>query len=85
MSVRFDPLSSRVVASASIDGTVCISSAFDPDLDSNSTSGPFGSVTTNYKESQETIFKFRCSEWVNSVSFSPSGNTICYASKLLKS
>ena len=82
VSVKFDPLSSRVVASASIDGTVCISSAFDPDLDTSSTAGPFGSVTTNYKEAQETIFKFKCSEWVNTVSFSSSGSTICYASKL---
>lgn len=82
VSVKFDPLSSRVVASASIDGTVCISSAFDPDLDTSSTAGPFGSVTTNYKDAQETIFKFKCSEWVNTVSFSSSGSTICYASKL---
>ena len=51
VSVKFDPLSSRVVASASVDGTVCISSAFDPELDSNSTAGPFGSVSTDYKES----------------------------------
>lgn len=83
VSVKFDPLSGRVVASASIDGTVCISSAFDPDLDANNTAGPFGSVSTNYKESLETIFKFKCSEWVNTVSFSPSGNSICYSSKYL--
>lgn len=83
VSVKFDPLSGRVVASASVDGTVCISSAFDPDLDASSTAGPFGQVNTNYKESQETIFKFKCSEWVNTVSFSPSGNTICYSSKLI--
>jgi len=42
VSVKFDPLSSRVIASASIDGTVVISSAYDPDLDANSTAGPFG-------------------------------------------
>lgn len=51
VSVKFDPLSGRVVASASVDGTVCISSAFDPDLDASNTAGPFGSVSTNYKES----------------------------------
>ena len=33
VSVKFDPISSRVVASASIDGTVIVSSAFDPLLD----------------------------------------------------
>jgi len=83
VSVKFDPLSSRVVASASIDGTVVISTAFDPILDSQSTAGPFGQVSTPYKITHETIFKFKCGEWVNTLSFSASGKTLCYSSKFL--
>jgi len=40
MSVRFDPGSSRVVASASADGMVYITSCYDPEFDTEGT-GPF--------------------------------------------
>ena len=46
VAVRFDPLTSRVVASGSADGTVIISTSFYPELDSNCTQGPFGGVVT---------------------------------------
>lgn len=44
--VRFDPLSSRVVASAGTDGTVVVSTSYFPELDKDSTDGPFGKVVT---------------------------------------
>lgn len=75
VGVKFDPLSSRVVASCSLDGTVLITSCFEEDLDKSSTAGPFGSVTS-YKE---TLMSITCNGWVNCVSFSPNGSTICYA------
>lgn len=76
--MRFDPLSSRVVASASADGTVIISSCVNPDLDAGSKAGPFGSVDG---EEVQIIFKFKPGSWVNTLSFSPSGNSMAYASK----
>jgi hypothetical protein len=42
--VRFDPLSSRVVASCGMDGTVLISTSYVPALDKNDNKGPFGCV-----------------------------------------
>jgi hypothetical protein len=44
ISVRFDPLTSRVCVSASTDGKCYITSAFVKGVDSDDTSGPFGSV-----------------------------------------
>ena len=45
-TVRFDPGSGRVVASASCDGSVIITSSYNPDLDEGDSSayGPFASV-----------------------------------------
>jgi len=68
-SVKFDPLSGRVVASSSTDGTVVVSSTYDAQIDTAQDQGPFGKLT-----SPEILFKFKCSEWVNCVSFSPSGS-----------
>ncbi len=68
-SVKFDPLSGRVVASSSTDGTVIVSSAYDDQMDTAQDQGPFGKLKSN-----EILFKFKCSEWVNCVSFSPSGS-----------
>lgn len=79
--VRFDPLSSRVVASCSADGTVVISTSYFPDLDAKSTDGPFGKVTTADKFDTQTIFKFKTNSWANSLSFSPRGDTLVFASK----
>lgn len=75
--VKFDPLSSRVVASASADGQVIVSTSYYEELDGKADSpGPFGKITK-----QELLFKFKCSEWVNTLSFSPSGNQLLFASK----
>jgi hypothetical protein len=75
--VKFDPLSSIVVASASTDGQVIVTSNHFPELDGESGTGPFGAI-----RELDVIFKFRCSEWVNMLSFSASGNTLAFASKL---
>ena len=72
MCVRFD-FESRVVASASLDGTVQITSVVMGDLDKD-TSGPFGKVTSF----GETLASISCNGWANFVSFSPSGKTIAY-------
>jgi WD40 repeat protein len=42
VSVRFDPLSGRACASASVDGKCYVTSCFTADTDSQSTQGPFG-------------------------------------------
>jgi WD40 repeat protein len=42
--VKFDPLSSIVVASASTDGQVIVTSNHFPELDGESGSGPFGAI-----------------------------------------
>lgn len=72
--VRFDPQSSRVVCSASLDGTVQITSAYYEDMDKASSAGPFGSVATF----GENLLTITCNGWVNSVNFSPSSKTLCY-------
>jgi len=67
--VRFDPLSSRVVVSCSADGVVYVTSSYLEDLDGKGAgAGVFGKVCD-----AEVLFKLKCSEWVNTVSFSPSG------------
>lgn len=70
---RFDPASSRVVATCSMDGTCQITSCYNEDLDKDS-SGPFGNVT-GYGD---TLFQVTSNGWVNQLSFSPTGNTLCY-------
>jgi WD40 repeat protein len=74
--VRFDPLSGRVVASASTDGICQITTCYKEDTDATLSSGPFGGVTTF----GEVLISFTAIGWVNYVSFSPSGNNICYGS-----
>lgn len=73
VSSCFDPLSSRVVISSSLDGTVQITTCYNKDLDKEG-AGPFGSVTTY----GETLLSLSCNGWVNGVSFSPSATTVCY-------
>lgn len=68
-SVKFDPLSGRVVASSSTDGTVVVISAYDDQRDPAQDQGIFGKLNSDV-----VLFKFKCSEWVNCVSFSPSGS-----------
>lgn len=78
ISVAFDPGSGHVVASASADGKVIISSCFDEKMDSKSKgTGPFAAVNSDAEE----LFSFRNESWVNFVGFSPSGQWLAYASK----
>jgi WD40 repeat protein len=75
--VRFDPQSSRVVCSGSLDGTVQITSSYYEDLDGSSTAGPFGSVAT-YGENLMTISS---NGWINSIAFSPSAKMVAFVTQ----
>ena len=75
--VRLDPLSSRVVASASTDGSCYITTCYLKDIDNNNSSGPFANVTSY----GETLISLKSIGWVNTVSFSPDTSLLCYASK----
>ena len=77
LCTRFDPGSGRVVASASADGTVLITSAFNEVLDTDG-SGPFAGVTA---EAGTVLFRMKSSVWNNTLSFSPSGATLAFACK----
>ena len=72
--VRFDPLSSRAVVSASLDGSVMITSAFYEDVDSISTEGPFGSVSTF----GENLHSISSNTWINGLAFSPNSKILSY-------
>ena len=65
--VKFDSLSGRAVASASLDGSVYITSSYYEDLDQGSTAGPFGNVNSF----GETLLSISSSTWINGLSFSP--------------
>ena len=78
--VRFDPLSSRVVASASADGNCYITSCYVRGVDDESKAGPFGEVTSF----GEQLISFSAVAWINTVSFSPDSKTLVYASKLVQ-
>jgi len=73
--VRFDPGSGRAVASCSADGTVIIASAYN-EIDTDG-EGPFAGIT---EEAGTTIFKFNTRVWNNTLAFSPSGNSLAFAS-----
>jgi WD40 repeat protein len=75
-SVRFDPGSGRVVASASADGKVIITSCYDSEIDNDGT-GPFAGVTN---EENETLFTFKSNVWNNTLAWSPSSTTLAFAS-----
>ena len=75
-SVRFDPGAGRVIASASCDGKVLITSAYDEILDTDGT-GPFAGVT---EESGEILFTFKSNCWNNTLAFSQSGTTLAFSS-----
>ena len=70
---KFDPLSGRVIVSASLDGTIQIHSAYVEELDKDS-AGPFGNVTST----GETLQTIQCNGWVNYINFSPNSELICY-------
>ena len=75
-TVRFDPLSGRVVASASADGQVIITSAFNEEIDTDG-SGPFAGVTD---EVGTVLFRLKTNVWNNTLAWSPSGATLAFAS-----
>ena len=77
VSVRLDPQSGRVCASASTDGNCYITTCFNKETDSDSTLGPFGTITS----SGEKLLSFTAIGWVNLVQFSPDAGILCYASK----
>lgn len=72
-SVRFDPQSGRAVASASLDGSITITSAFVEGLEHPS-DGPFGKVESRGEE----LIKLSGSGWVNGLAFSPSSNILAF-------
>ena len=76
--VRFDPQSGRVVASASLDGSVTITSAYLEDLDKDSTAGPFGNVTAKFGES---LMSISSSSWINGLAFSFDSKLLSYVSQ----
>jgi len=76
VSVRFDPQSGRVVASASLDGSVCITSAYHEDLDKDSTAGPFGNVSSF----GESLLSISSPTWINGLCFSHNSNVLAYVS-----
>lgn len=78
ISVRFDPQSSRVVASASADGNCYITTCYVKGVDDESKAGPFGGVTSF----GENLLTFNAIGWVNSVSFSPDSSVLAYASNI---
>jgi len=75
--IRFDPASGRAIASASCDGTVLITSAYKEDVDTDTGSGPFAAVTEDYGD---VLFRLKTSVWNNTLSWSPSGATLAFAS-----
>ena len=76
--VRFDPGAGRVCASASADGQVVLSSAYDPEVDTDEGTGPFAGLTA---EQGEIIYRFKSNCWNNTVAFSPSGHSFAFACK----
>lgn len=78
MQVRFDPLSGRALASASADGQVIITSAYKPEVDDADTgSGPFAGLTAEFGE---ILFRLKTNVWNNTIAWSPSGETLAFAS-----
>ena len=79
VSVKLDPLSSRVCASASTDGTCLITSCYIKEVDTDS-NGPFGNVTSF----GETLISINSIGWMNTVSFSLDAKTLCYSSNIFQ-
>ena len=77
LCVRFDPGSGRVVASASADGSVIITSAYREEIDVGGT-GPFAGVTS---DPGTVLCRMRTNCWNNTLAFSPSGSTLAFACK----
>ena len=85
MSVKFDSLSSRVVASASLDGTCQITSCYLKEVDNNQTITPFGNMGSgpfgNVDSFGETLLKVDCNGWINYCAFSPDCNTLAFCTQ----
>lgn len=77
--VAFDPLSGKCIASCAADGQVFFNADFNEELDEKTAAGPFGAIVE-----PDRIFKMNCGEWVNTISISPTGQEIAFASKSLK-
>lgn len=77
LSVEFSP-NGKVIAAVSFDGTCKILSACYTEIstDREESKTPFGEVTTF----GDCLVKFHCQFWLNHVTWSPSGNSICYCS-----
>ena len=73
---RFDPLSGRVVASASLDGTILLTTCYREDADTDS-AGPFGNITSF----GESVLSLSSNGWINGLSFSPTNSHICYVTQ----
>jgi len=78
-AVRFDPGSGRVVASSSCDGSVIITSSYKDELDDadSTATGPFAAMV---EEAGTVLFRLKTNVWNNTLSWSPSGATLAYAS-----
>lgn len=66
-----------MVASASADGMVCVTSCYDPSLDTGGT-GPFAKLDAEFGD---VLFKFKSGVWNNTLSFNQSGTTLAFACK----
>ena len=66
VQVRFDHLSGRMIASASLDSKIKLTTAYLEDLDSDG-SGPFANITTY----GETLMAVKMGSWTNGLAFSP--------------
>lgn len=75
--VRFDPLSGRVVASASLDGTIQINSCCPKDEAGTTKEGPFGSVSSY----AETLVQIQVNGWVNFIAWSPSSKVVAFGTQ----
>jgi len=75
LSVEFSP-NGKVIASVSFDGTCKIISAVLQDVDTEESKTSFGETSTF----GDCLIKYKCQFWLNHVTWSPSGNMICYSS-----
>ena len=75
--VRFDPLSGRAVASASLDGSIQINSCCPKDATSSSAQGPFGKVTSY----GETLVNIQANGWCNFISWSPNASQVAFGTQ----
>lgn len=73
---RFDPQSGRIVASASLDGTILLTTCYREETDGDA-AGPFKDFTGF----GDTILSLSSNGWINGLSFSPACSHICYVTQ----